>query len=59
MTTMLIFAAAAVLRTIPAPADIGGELVPNAFEPFPAGTIEPQGWLKHQLDLQTEGLHGI
>ena len=58
MTAFLLMLAATVLKTVPVPADNGGELAPNAFEPFPAGTIEPQGWLRHQLDLQTEGLQG-
>ena len=51
-------ATATVVRKIDAPADTGGEVAPNAFEPFPAGTIRPRGWLKHQLDRQTEGLQG-
>ncbi|HNX04124.1 MAG TPA: hypothetical protein PKI32_01400, partial [Opitutales bacterium] len=49
---------AEVVKKIPAPGDNGGEIAPNAFDPFPAGTISPRGWLKHQLDLQTEGLQG-
>ena len=57
-TTFLVLAAATILKTVPAPPDNGGALAPNAFDPFPAGTIEPHGWLRHQLDLQTEGLQG-
>ena len=49
---------AEVVKKIPVPEDNGGEIAPNAFEPFPAGTISPRGWLKRQLDLQTEGLQG-
>lgn len=48
----------ATVDKVPAPKDAGGELAPNAFDPFPAGTIVPEGWLRHQLGLQTEGLHG-
>ena len=35
MSTFLLLLAAAVLKMIPAPADNGGELAPNAFETFP------------------------
>ena len=35
-----------------------GELKKAEFEPLKAGSIEPIGWLKHQLDLQAEGLPG-
>lgn len=31
---------------------------PMAFQPLPLGTIKPRGWLKSQIYIQAEGLHG-
>ena len=36
----------------------GVGLRPNAMEPLPLGSVMPEGWLKYQLDLMTEGLVG-
>lgn len=33
-------------------------LQPQQFIKLPAGTIQPEGWLKKQLDLQKDGLNG-
>ena len=33
-------------------------LLPNAFDPLPLGAIEPQGWLRAQLEIQARGLTG-
>ena len=33
-------------------------LAPAAFEPLPAGTIHPEGWLGRNLDMQADGLIG-
>lgn len=33
-------------------------LQPQQFIKLPAGTIEPEGWLKQQLELQKNGLNG-
>lgn len=33
-------------------------LAPNALSPLPLGAVRPEGWLKYQLSLMTEGLVG-
>ena len=33
-------------------------LQPNAFIPLPLGAIEPEGWLRNQLQIQAAGLTG-
>ena len=33
-------------------------LSPNALSPLPLGSVRPEGWLKYQLSLMTEGLVG-
>ncbi len=33
-------------------------LKPNAYNPLPLGAIEPQGWLRKQLEIQAAGLTG-
>jgi len=33
-------------------------LVPGSFIKLPIGSINPQGWLRKQLELQTDGFHG-
>ncbi len=33
-------------------------LQPNAYNPLPLGAIEPQGWLRKQLEIQAAGLTG-
>jgi len=43
---------------IPAPEDSGGALAPETLKALPLGSIRPAGWLKHHLDLMTEGLVG-
>ncbi len=33
-------------------------LAPNALSPLPLGAVRPEGWLKYQLSMMTEGLVG-
>ncbi|MEN6457422.1 MAG: beta-L-arabinofuranosidase domain-containing protein [Thermoguttaceae bacterium] len=33
-------------------------LAPLALARLPVGSITPQGWLRHQLELQAQGMHG-
>ena len=51
-------ASAATLQTLPLPPDSSAELAPLAMESLPLGAIRPEGWLKAQLEMQTEGLQG-
>ncbi len=34
------------------------QLRANVFTPLPLGHIRPTGWLRHQLQIQADGLHG-
>jgi len=33
-------------------------LIPSPFMKLPVGAIEPEGWVRRQLELQAEGFHG-
>ncbi len=33
-------------------------LIPSPFMKLPVGAIEPDGWIRRQLELQAEGFHG-
>lgn len=37
---------------------VGVELRPRALRPLPLGAITPTGWLRHQLQLQADGMAG-
>ena len=52
-TRVLIIAALSALG-----AGAAEPLAPAEFEPLPAGSIRPEGWLGRNLDLQAEGLIG-
>jgi hypothetical protein len=37
---------------------INASLIPPKFVPLPVGSLEPEGWLKDQLEIQANGLSG-
>ena len=46
-------ALAAAAATTAAP-----QLLPLAWAPLPHGAVQPEGWLRRQLEIQSEGLSG-
>lgn len=59
---MTVALATCVVRSLPArniPSPVNGcVLSPAAMEPFPCGTLRPEGWLAHELGKMTEGVVG-
>ena len=53
-----VMMAGGVFWAVTAATAVGAELAPLAFETLPAGSIRPEGWLKRQLELESEGLPG-
>jgi hypothetical protein len=49
-TALLALSASAVAAASP--------LLPLAWTPLPHGTVAPEGWLRRQLEIQSEGLSG-
>lgn len=53
-----VTSAAVAAASAPAAAHAASPLLPLAWVPLGHGSVQPEGWLRRQLEIQSEGLSG-